>query len=94
MSDIDPEVRAAALGLNDDYEDDYEDEEEVLDEVVRAKWAMDGAATLSEAADQLRGFASYLEKLESEGWQLTHPVEDDYGFIRQAEGLVPTSAQE
>lgn len=44
------------------------------DEVIRAKWAMDGAATLSEAAGKLREFADSLEKLEAEGWQLTQPV--------------------
>lgn len=50
---------------------------------IRAKWAMDGATTLSEAAGKLRELAHQLELLEQEGWQLTGPVEDDYGFIRR-----------
>ncbi len=50
-------------------------------DVIRAKWIMDGAETLSEAADKLRSFADYLEELEKVGIQLIEKVEADYGFI-------------
>jgi hypothetical protein len=52
-------------------------------EIIRAKWKIDGAATLSQAAAMLRKFADHLVKIEAEGWQLTQPVADDYGFIEQ-----------
>jgi hypothetical protein len=53
------------------------------DEIIRAKWTMDGAETLSEAAKMLRDFADHLEELERKGWQLDGPVADDYGDIRK-----------
>jgi hypothetical protein len=60
-------------------------EEEIEDdsEVIRAKWSMDGAKTLKEAAEMLRSFAQYVEDLESDGYQLVDPVSDDYGFYRK-----------
>lgn len=51
------------------------------DGLLRAKWTIDGAATLSEAATMLRAEADSLEKMEKDGWQLQEPVEDDYGFL-------------
>lgn len=69
------------------YELELEDEEdELLEEIIRAKWSMDGATTLTEAASQLRSYAEALERLAADGWELTRPVEDDYGFIKQKEG--------
>ena len=67
------------------------DKDEELDEewdeehqmIVRAKWSMNDAKTLSEAAEMLKSFAGYLKKLEKEGWQLESPVCDDYGFLRK-----------
>jgi hypothetical protein len=61
-------------------QDDEEDDGPPL-ESIRAKWSMDGAATLAEAAAKLRGYADYLEELKRDGWELTGPVADDYGFI-------------
>ncbi len=52
-------------------------------DVVRAKWTMDGARTLTEAARKLRAFAADLERLEREGWQLAHEVADDYGYLEK-----------
>lgn len=52
-------------------------------EIIRAKWAMDGAATLQEAAQKLRDQSAYLLELSEQGWELTQPVEDDYGFIEK-----------
>lgn len=52
-------------------------------ETVRARGAMDGAATLGEAAAMLRAAAADLEVWEAEGWQLAGPVRDDHGVVRR-----------
>ena len=64
-------------------ETDLTDEERDDHEIVRAKWCMDGATTLAEAAQKLRDHADLLDTLNAEGWELIHPVEDDYGCIRK-----------
>ena len=46
----------------------------VPEKILRAKWVMDGAGTLKEAAEYLRSYAQYLEKIEEEGWQLNEMV--------------------
>lgn len=56
-------------------------ENEDLDETIRAKWTMDGATTLSEAAAKLRAYADELEQRERDGWQLDGPIEDDWGTL-------------
>lgn len=48
---------------------------------VRAKWAMDGAATRAEAAAQLRRLASELAEAARHGWELTDPVSDGDGEV-------------
>jgi hypothetical protein len=50
-------------------------------ETIRAKWTMDGAGTLLEAAAKLRAFADELDKMHKEGWTLEDSVEDDYGTV-------------
>lgn len=62
-----------------------EDIDDAHHSVVRAKWAFDGATTLTEAAAMLRTFADNLEALEAAGWQLTVVVNDDYGFIERTQ---------
>lgn len=56
------------------------------DMIVRAKWRMDGAATLPEAAAKLREFADELDRMHTAGYALTGPVEDDYGLLVRPEG--------
>ena len=51
--------------------------------VIRAKWSLDGATTLAEAAEMARELADNLETLEREGWQLDAPIQDDYGFAHR-----------
>jgi hypothetical protein len=65
--------------------EDGQDDEWDRIEIVRAKWTMDGASTVSEAADRLRREADYLLELERDGWQLIQPVEDDYGHIANSD---------
>jgi hypothetical protein len=50
-----------------DEDDQIEEAKEPDDEVVRAKWTMDGATTLHEAAEKLRAFAAYLDELDEQG---------------------------
>jgi len=42
---------------------------------------MDGAKTLSEAAEKLEAEAKRLRDLEVQGFQLEEPVDDDYGTV-------------
>lgn len=55
-------------------------------ETIRAKWTMDGAATLADAAQRLEDHATRLRSLHEQGWTLTAPVEDDYGHLRDPDG--------
>jgi hypothetical protein len=52
-------------------------------EIIRAKWLMDGAATLEDAAARAEEFAAYLRTLAAAGYGLYSPIEDDYGFLRK-----------
>jgi hypothetical protein len=49
--------------------------------VLRAKWTMDGATTLAEAAARFRARAGDLDELARAGFELEQPVNDDYAFI-------------
>jgi hypothetical protein len=46
---------------------------------VRAKWTIDGATTLAEAAQKSREFADELQSLHDQGYRLRDPVAGDYG---------------
>ena len=50
---------------------------------IRAKWSMDGAKTLSQAAKKLRKQADALERMEVQGWQLTGTIDNDWGFCER-----------
>lgn len=54
------------------------------DDIIRAKWSMDGAATLEEAAGKLREYADHLVVMAQEGWVLNDPIDDDYGFLHRS----------
>lgn len=49
---------------------------------IRGKWSMDGARTLTEAAERLRDYAHQLEHMRGSGLELTGTIEDDYGVVR------------
>jgi hypothetical protein len=86
--DYEPDVYADDdVELDDDelFADDEESEDEESDDVIRARWVMDGARTLEQAARKLEAFAQELRELEESGWQLTSPVENDHGVIRQVD---------
>lgn len=63
-------------------EEDFDDEQEI----IRAKWTMDGATTLAEAATRLRAFADVLDQKHAEGWTLQQAIDDDYGFLVPPKG--------
>lgn len=49
--------------------------------IIRAKWMLDGAETLADAAERARVAAQQLQQLHDAGWTLQAPVEDDYGTL-------------
>lgn len=51
---------------------------------VHATGKMDGAESLADAAEAMRGFARELLDLERSGWHLSEPVRDDRGVLQQA----------
>jgi hypothetical protein len=61
-------------------DDDDVDDEEPEDNAVRAKWTIDGAKTLAEAAQKAREFADFLQGLHDEGYVLRSEIDGDYGF--------------
>lgn len=58
-------------------------EDATQDDAIRAKWLLDGASTLEEAALLAEQAASALRALAAAGWELAEPIEDDYGFLRK-----------
>src|SRR5438034_1322410 len=48
---------------------------------IRARWTMDGARTLTDAARRIRDRAETLDHLARAGFELDQPVNDDYAFI-------------
>jgi hypothetical protein len=85
--DYEPDVYADDdVELDDElFADDEESEDDESDDVIRARWVMDGARTLSQAAGKLEALARELRELEESGWQLAGPVENDHGVIRQVD---------
>jgi hypothetical protein len=65
-----------------EYLREYHQHGEIL---LRGKWAMDGAESLSEAAQLLRQFADELDELASAGFHLMGPIEDDHGFAHRGD---------
>lgn len=72
----------------DNMLEEEEEEEEGWDSgrdsIIRAKWCIDGCCTLAAVAERLRKVADGYEKMAAEGWELTGPVDDDYGYVRRA----------
>lgn len=77
-----PEQDAVVPDVDPDDED--EDDLDNQPDILRAKWTMDGATTLAEAAEKIRAFAAHIGALITEGYELVEaPVRDDYAFIRK-----------
>lgn len=55
---------------------------------IESRYVLDGASTLSEAAELARFFAEYLENLEAEGYELTDVISQGKG--RASQDIVET----
>ena len=82
------------INIPEDYEDyeDYEDPEDyeslpdaaqafidaATSNLVRAKWCMDGATSIEEAAQMLEAYAAYVRGLSKDGWYACDSCDDDY----------------
>jgi CBS domain containing-hemolysin-like protein len=67
-------------------EDEYDEDEAELDDIVRAKWLIDGSATLEEAAERLEAAAKEFRAAHAAGFQLRQSIDDDYGFVFHPDG--------
>jgi hypothetical protein len=90
IEEVDPSDDVTETDVNEDeeYQSDYEseddsDDESEEEEIIRAKWCMDGAKTLDEAIEKLNEMIAYLQELKTEGWELVDEILDDYGFLRK-----------
>lgn len=79
-AEVAAELRAA-LQTEDTNDEDEPDDDPEPEPFVRAKWVMDGATTLEEAAIKLEAAAAELRGLAADGWTLREPIEDDYGWL-------------
>ena len=64
-------------------EDSFSSDEEEDEEMIRAKWMLDGCCTLDEVVQALRSKIREVEEARRQGWELTGRIEDDYGFMRK-----------
>ena len=69
------------MSTESEYESDIDDEN---NDIIRAKWQIDGSKTLDECVQKLENFIAYIKALKLDGWELRKVVDDDYGFIRRA----------
>jgi hypothetical protein len=79
------------MTVNPDFEDDETGDPHDGELIIRAKGTIDDAVTLEEAAAKAEEFAAALWQLAAEGWELTHPVDGDYGFLVQKPGTGDSS---
>ena len=73
-------------GVEDPFINDCDDIEEDSDEdieIVRGKWIIDGCSNLAETIASAQEFVNYLLDLREQGYELTGPVEDDYGILEK-----------
>lgn len=86
LEDDDEAVETVMVAVDDEADDEYDDDDYDDAPIIRAKWIMDDAVTLAEAATKVRLFADLLDEMAAEGWELREPVSDDYGFLKKTEG--------
>lgn len=48
--------------------------------IVRARYILDGASSLEDAADMARAYADYLDGLKDQGYELVNMIQDDKGL--------------
>lgn len=71
--------------MPDLVDEEWDPEEDPLDgcDIIRAKWTIDGCSTLLEVAERFAALAEHYRAMHADGWRLTDPVADDYGYIKQ-----------
>lgn len=69
-----------AINSNSDDDDEYDLIDSRL--LVRAKWTLDGAASIDQIIEKLRNEIRYYETLRESGWELVQAIDDDYGWLR------------
>jgi len=73
----------------EDDEDDEEDtpnghvaiEDAEDEEIVRGKWILEGASSMTQMIDNLENFIEYMKQLRASGFELAYTIEDDYGYL-------------
>lgn len=68
----------------DDMSFDSDESEEDL-HFIRCKWQGDGATTLEELIGKMHNFIAHLRNLQKDGWELSNPMDDDWGLIVKKE---------
>lgn len=66
-----------------ELEDDEVDEEDEIDNSpsIRAKWTLDGCATIDEIIERLKDQIEHYKQLKEDGWELRDKIDDDWGFL-------------
>jgi hypothetical protein len=77
--EVDPD---AIMELSEILEPADEGPESQID---RFKWVADGETTLAGVAEKLRAYATYLDGLIEQGWELTHEVDEGYLHMERKE---------
>lgn len=67
----------------DDGDCCFSDSSDENNNILRGKWIYDGSTTIDEMIECLQREITLLTDLKTDGWYLTHKVEDDYAFIRR-----------
>ncbi len=53
---------------------------------ITQKWITDGAATLDEAIEHVKGFLQFLEELKEDSYELVDTVDAGHGDVRRPNG--------
>jgi len=60
-----------------------EEETEAITTVVRGRNILEGAPTLDQAIERVADFLDHLNSLKAQGFELSEPVQNDYGYLEQ-----------
>ena len=76
---IHPEYTETESEVTEEELEPEEEEEEPY--IIRAKWSLDGCATIDEIIERLKQQIEDYKRLKEEGWELKEKIDDDYGFL-------------
>lgn len=94
LADDEGEVEAADGGEDNEADDDGDVDPEQLDYVnqvseeeenslIRAKWTLDGCDSMDSIINRLGQLRQMYIRLKKDGWEVTQPIFDDYGAMKQ-----------